>query len=267
MSTATGWRQRRADERGFLVSVLRIAAHDGHEPHAREARLRIRSTRSTCGSQSVPRVDTNVITRAPRCLRADRHDPAPRAARRPGALPAFLLHGSFWQTFASPSLSPSGASEPRKPAAACPTSGPLRPLPWFGSVCGEQQHAEPHQEQDARRPRRTCSPARGTSGRRAGSGCVRSRSASRSPTREVLEAVPVLAARSRGVRLGAARPAAAASRSRTRKGPCSSAHRSAAGSTIITPRSETSGRPRSRSRSRAACGCPRRPARRSRRSR
>ena len=140
---------------------------------------RIRSTRSTCGSQSVPRVTTNVITRAPRSLGQTVTIPFPRTSQA-GTFPAFLLQGAFWQMFASPPLSPAALGA-AKAGSGRPTSGPLRPLPWLGSVSANRRTPRPMRN---RMPTAQAYlfPGRGTSGRRAGSGCVRSRSASRSPT-------------------------------------------------------------------------------------
>ena len=88
-------------------------------------------------------------------------------------------HGSFWHTLASPSTSPS-AFGAAKSLILVPRSGPNRDSPLFGMVCTNRSTLStitnriPTAQAYLLR-------GRGRSGGPAGSGWVRSRSASRSP--------------------------------------------------------------------------------------
>ena len=179
LSTATGWPSgaRRESRSRSCESPLTTVT----KSHAREvARGSARPGPPAARSPS-PRVTMNVSTSGR--ARVDRRSRCRcRAPRRPAPCPAFVLQGSFWQTFASPSRSPAALGAANA-GSRWPTSRAPEPLALVRQRLGEQQHAEGHQQQDPHEPRCTCCPARGTSGRRAGSGCVRSRSASRSPHR------------------------------------------------------------------------------------
>ena len=215
----------------------------------------ILSTRSTCGSQSVPRVTTKVITRAPRSSGQTLTMPLPRDIAGRDLARRSCCRACAGRRWRRPSLLPAAAGAANA-GRRWPGSGPFRPLPWFGSVSANSSTPRPIRK---RMPTAQAYlfPGRGTSGRRTGSGCVRSRSASRSPTERSSKRSLVSAARSR--RVGLARGPASrrrAGRARgTARAPRPTGARPAGRSSRRAAR--RSGRRRSRCRSRAASGCPR----------
>ena len=96
-----------------------------------------------------------------------------------GSAPACFGQGSFWHTFASPLIAPV-ADGAANAFSRLPTGGPSSPSPLFGIVCTNSRTARP-MNSTMPTSQAYLFPACGISGRRIGSGWVRSRSASRSP--------------------------------------------------------------------------------------
>ena len=225
----------------FFVSVFESPLTTVTKPHPREV-ARIRSTRSTCGSQSAPRVDDEgQHARASRSvgqtftIAAAVHVAGRAPCRRS------CCRASCWQTFASPSRSPARRRRERGQRLARPAAR-SSPLPLFGSVWANSSTPSPIRSHDPHHPGVLVARPRHLGPAARGSGWVRSRSASRSPiSRPASLAAQVARSGPRSRRVGAGHAAPAAPPARAGRGsreaaPCSSAHRSA-------PRAAPSSRP------------------------
>ena len=174
----TGWVQRRAAHepldlsRSLRVKYTVAKRHAGTLPFTR-------SVRSTCGKQSAPRSKTKVRT-AGRRVRSQLLRTSSLWISQAGRGPEPSGQGSRWQTFASPSRSLVASGTAKSGSALAPLRARTA-LAAVGDRLGKQQHAEAHQHEDPDRPGILVARPRDL-GRPPGSGWVRSRSASRSPT-------------------------------------------------------------------------------------
>ena len=179
LSTPTGCRQpRRSTIASASLRSLPLITTANCSPGNSS---RMRSTRSTWGSQSAPAVTMNVSTNG-RWRSSQRLRTSSLRTSQAGTGPADSAQGSTWQTLESASSSTfevaSGAANGRSSSPGC---GPRMPSPVLGSAVVRSRTAIPISI-TIPTTHAYLLPGRGTSGLRStGSGATRSRSASVSP--------------------------------------------------------------------------------------